>query len=104
MAFLTRTDPARNSDRFYVVEIMPSLFGNWTVLREWAGADPSIATRADEAETAQRKACHAATREARLRRFPSACRSRSNPLDNRRFYRLTPPMQFRDSARKRLRR
>ena len=51
MAFLTRTDPARNIDRFYIVEIMPSLFGDWTVLREWAGADPpapsgSIATRA----------------------------------------------------------
>jgi predicted DNA-binding WGR domain protein len=35
MAFLTRTDPARNIDRFYLVEVMPSLFGDWTVLREW---------------------------------------------------------------------
>ena len=26
MAFLTRTDPARNIDRFYVVEVMPTLF------------------------------------------------------------------------------
>jgi predicted DNA-binding WGR domain protein len=34
MAFLTRTDPTRNIDRFYVVEIMPSLFGEWTMLRE----------------------------------------------------------------------
>ena len=32
MAFPTRTDPARNIDRFYIVEIMPSLFGDWTVL------------------------------------------------------------------------
>jgi len=35
MADLTRTDPTRNIDRFYVVQVMPSLFGDWTVLREW---------------------------------------------------------------------
>jgi predicted DNA-binding WGR domain protein len=35
MAFLTRIDPTRNIDRFYIVEVMPSLFGDWTVLREW---------------------------------------------------------------------
>jgi predicted DNA-binding WGR domain protein len=34
MAFLTRTDPTRNINRFYIVQIMPSLFGDWTVLRE----------------------------------------------------------------------
>jgi predicted DNA-binding WGR domain protein len=34
MAFLTRTDPARNIDRFYVVEIMPTLFGEFALLRE----------------------------------------------------------------------
>ena len=61
MAFLTRTDPARNIDRFYVVEIMPSLFGDWTVLREW-GRRGSAGTvrinsyaRRDEAEIAQRR-------------------------------------------------
>jgi predicted DNA-binding WGR domain protein len=35
MAFLTRTDPTRNIDRFYVVDITPTLFGEWAVLREW---------------------------------------------------------------------
>jgi predicted DNA-binding WGR domain protein len=35
MAFLTRIDPARNINRFYVVQVMPSLFGEWTVMREW---------------------------------------------------------------------
>jgi len=35
MAFLTRIDPARNIDRFYPVDVMPTLFGEWTVLREW---------------------------------------------------------------------
>jgi predicted DNA-binding WGR domain protein len=28
MAFLTRIDPARNINRFYVVQVMPSLFGH----------------------------------------------------------------------------
>jgi predicted DNA-binding WGR domain protein len=35
MAFLTRIDPTRNINRFYVVQVMPSLFGDWTVMREW---------------------------------------------------------------------
>jgi predicted DNA-binding WGR domain protein len=35
MAFLTRTDPTRNINRFYVVDITPTLFGEWAVLREW---------------------------------------------------------------------
>jgi hypothetical protein len=35
MAYLTRTDPTRNINRFYVVDITPTLFGDWTVLREW---------------------------------------------------------------------
>ena len=70
MALLTRTDPARNIDRFYIVEIMPSLFGDWTVLREW-GRRGSAGTvrinsyaRRDEAETAQRR-----TVKRRLRHF-----------------------------------
>jgi predicted DNA-binding WGR domain protein len=35
MAFLTRTDPTCNINRFYVVDITPMLFGQWVVLREW---------------------------------------------------------------------
>ena len=35
MTFLTRIDPTRNIDRFYVVQVLPTLFGDWTVLREW---------------------------------------------------------------------
>jgi len=38
VAFLTRIDPTRNINRFYVVQVMPSLFGDWTVMREWSGA------------------------------------------------------------------
>jgi predicted DNA-binding WGR domain protein len=35
MAFLTRIDPSRNCNRFYLVEIMPTLFGEFALLREW---------------------------------------------------------------------
>ena len=35
MAYLTRTDPSRNIDRFYIVDVTPTLFGEWAVLREW---------------------------------------------------------------------
>ena len=35
MTYLTRTDPARNMNRFYIVQVMPNLFGHWTVMREW---------------------------------------------------------------------
>jgi predicted DNA-binding WGR domain protein len=37
MAFLTRTDPIRNIDWFYVVDITPTLFGEWALPREWGG-------------------------------------------------------------------
>jgi predicted DNA-binding WGR domain protein len=35
MAYLTRTDPTQNIGRFYVVDITPTLFGDWALLREW---------------------------------------------------------------------
>jgi hypothetical protein len=40
MAFLTRTDPTRNIKRFYIVDITPTLFGEWALVREGAAADP----------------------------------------------------------------
>jgi len=35
MAFFTHTDPAKDLHRFYVVQLAPTLFGDWTLLREW---------------------------------------------------------------------
>jgi predicted DNA-binding WGR domain protein len=35
MAFFTRTDPTRKIDRFYLVRLVPTLFGDWTLLCEW---------------------------------------------------------------------
>lgn len=61
MAFLTRTEPSRNIDRFYLVQVMPGLFGDWTVLREWGrrGSPGTVRLssyeRQDEAATAERR-------------------------------------------------
>jgi predicted DNA-binding WGR domain protein len=61
MAFLTRIDPSRNCNRFYVVEIMPTLFGEFALLRE-NGRRGSPGTvrltsyeRRDDAEAAERR-------------------------------------------------
>jgi len=35
MAFLTRIVPTRNLNRFYVVRVIPTLFGEWAVARGW---------------------------------------------------------------------
>ena len=61
MAFLTRTDPARNINRFYVVDVTPTLFGEWALLREWGrrGSPGTVRLisyeRRTEAETAERR-------------------------------------------------
>lgn len=34
-SYLTRVDPARGMARFYVVAVVPSLFGEWSVIKEW---------------------------------------------------------------------
>jgi hypothetical protein len=50
MTFLTHTDPTRKIDRFYIVQVMPGLFGDWTVLREWGpNPQPSGERRAGDA-------------------------------------------------------
>jgi predicted DNA-binding WGR domain protein len=35
MIYLTKSDPARNMSRFYLLDIQPTLFGEWALLREW---------------------------------------------------------------------
>jgi predicted DNA-binding WGR domain protein len=61
MTFLTRSDPSRNIDRFYVVAVMPTLFGEFALLRE-NGRRGSPGTlrltsyeRRDDAEAAERR-------------------------------------------------
>jgi predicted DNA-binding WGR domain protein len=35
MIVLTRIDPVRNMRRFYAVNVVPTLFGEWQFVREW---------------------------------------------------------------------
>ena len=59
MAFLTRTDPTRNINRFYIVDVTPTLFGEWALVREWGrrGSPGTVRfssyERRNEAETAE---------------------------------------------------
>ena len=32
---LEKVDPARNQRRYYALSVCPTLFGEWSVLREW---------------------------------------------------------------------
>ena len=62
MAFFTHTDPAKNLHRFYVVQLSPTLFGDWTLLREWgrSGSPGTVRLTSfeqfDEAQKAQARA------------------------------------------------
>jgi predicted DNA-binding WGR domain protein len=61
MAFLTRAEPTKNLHRFYVVRLAPTLFGDWTLLREWgrSGSPGTVRLtsfeRYDDAEKAERQ-------------------------------------------------
>jgi predicted DNA-binding WGR domain protein len=35
---LHRTDPARRMRRFYLLDVQPDLFGEWSFIREWGRA------------------------------------------------------------------
>jgi predicted DNA-binding WGR domain protein len=67
--YLTRTDPARNLKRFYIVDVTPTLFGEWAVLREWGrrGSPGTLRLdsyrRREEAQSAEER-----TMKRRLRR------------------------------------
>jgi predicted DNA-binding WGR domain protein len=61
MTYLTRADPARNMNRFYVVAVTPTLFGEWAVLREWGRRGSPGTLRLDSYrrhEEAQRAEAH----------------------------------------------
>jgi predicted DNA-binding WGR domain protein len=32
---LERIDPAQNMSRFYKIDVQPTLFGEWALIREW---------------------------------------------------------------------
>jgi predicted DNA-binding WGR domain protein len=35
MIYLTKIDAARNMARFYALNIQPTLFGEWALMKEW---------------------------------------------------------------------
>jgi predicted DNA-binding WGR domain protein len=35
MIYLTKIDPAKNMARFYALDVQPTLFGEWALLKEW---------------------------------------------------------------------
>jgi predicted DNA-binding WGR domain protein len=45
--YLTRRDPTKNMARFYRMLIVPTLFGEWVLLREWGRIGSSGTVRGD---------------------------------------------------------
>lgn len=35
IAYMEKIEPARNQMRFYSINLAPTLFGDWAVVREW---------------------------------------------------------------------
>jgi predicted DNA-binding WGR domain protein len=48
---LTRVDPSQNLHRFYRMEIMPGLFGDWALVREWGRVGLAGQVRVDWYDT-----------------------------------------------------
>jgi predicted DNA-binding WGR domain protein len=47
LAYLERRDPAANMARFYAASIVPTLFGDWALVREWGRIGSPGTVRAD---------------------------------------------------------
>lgn len=60
MAFLTRTEPEKNLYRFYVVSVAPTLFGEWSLVREYgrSGSPGTVKLTSFEQEQEAQKAAH----------------------------------------------
>ena len=48
---LTRIDASCNARRFYRMEIVPGLFGDWSLIREWGRVGQAGQVRVDWFET-----------------------------------------------------
>lgn len=47
MLHLERRDPARKMARFYAIRVVPTLFGQWAVVREWGRIGSPGTVRSD---------------------------------------------------------
>lgn len=66
---LYRIDPARRMWRFYIMDVQPDLFGQWSLIREWgrigSPGQMRIATCPNEDEARARLARHLDIKERR---------------------------------------
>jgi predicted DNA-binding WGR domain protein len=60
MTFYTRSEPTTNLHRFYVVRLAPTLFGDWTLQREWgrSGSPGTVRLTSFESYDQADKAAH----------------------------------------------
>lgn len=49
--YLTRTEPSANLYRYYQMQIVPGLFGDWGLIREWGRIGGSDQMRTDWFDT-----------------------------------------------------
>jgi predicted DNA-binding WGR domain protein len=70
---LTRSDPSKNMNRFYALQLAPSLFGEWVLVAEWGRNHTFRATgitaylkNGGTLENAAAMANHASTRTTQL--------------------------------------
>jgi len=58
LTYLERRNPDRNEARYYMVRVMPTLFGEWAVVREWGriGSPGTVRTEWFGSEEAARTA------------------------------------------------
>jgi predicted DNA-binding WGR domain protein len=79
MVFLTRIDPARKLQRFWLARVTPTLLGGWTLVREWGriGSPGTVSNRTfdleKEASSTGGEARHQKTRAPRLPADPRCC-------------------------------
>ena len=57
MVFLTRIDPARQLQRFWLSMMTPTLFGGWSLVREWGciGSPGTVQARSFDSEVEARR-------------------------------------------------
>jgi len=66
MIYLTKIDPVENEARFYVLDVQPTLFGEWALVKEWG----RIGSEGEQHMTwfdEEREACDALSREVKKR-------------------------------------
>lgn len=70
---LFRIDPDRNMKRFYLVDVQPTLFGEWELIREWGRIGQSGTVRHTAYSNVQ--AAEAALSERRLAKIKRGYRA-----------------------------